>query len=50
MEVLALGEYDQWLANHITDRGLIEREQQVALVHELEELSRMITGFRRSLK
>lgn len=33
-----------------TDRGLIEREQQVALVHELEELSRMITGFRRSLK
>lgn len=32
------------------DRGLVAREQQVALIRELEELSRMITGFRRSLK
>ncbi len=32
------------------DRGLVAREQQVVLIRELEELSRMITGFRRSLK
>ncbi len=27
-----------------TDRGLVERDQQAALTHELEELSRMIMG------
>lgn len=32
------------------DRELIAREQQVTLTRELEELSRMITGFRRSLR
>jgi four helix bundle protein len=32
------------------DRKLVEREQQVVLTDELEELSRMITGFRRSLR
>ena len=32
------------------ERKLVEREQQAVLTGELEELSRMITGFRRSLK
>lgn len=32
------------------DRKLIAPDQQLAFTGELEELSRMITGFRRSLE